>query len=257
MQKFHIPSYSQSHFGTQHILISLLFLIFVSISLMAPFSTYTLLEDGRLLPLVESFYTIQGEGFHTGEAAFFIRLGGCDVGCSWCDAKETWNPQLFPPVPIERIVEGALECQAKSVVITGGEPMNYPLDRLCAALKENGLKIFLETSGSAPLSGTFDWICLSPKRNAPPREEFFPLADELKVIIEEHTDFIWAEENKEKIIAASKQRASVRGWAEPCYFFLQPEWSRMKMVLPQIIEYVKGNPTWCISLQSHKFMNIP
>ena len=209
--------------------------------------TYPSLEGGRLLPLVESFYTIQGEGFHSGKPAFFIRLGGCDVGCRWCDSKESWNPDRFPPVDIETIVSQAAATPAKSIVITGGEPMNYPLDPLCSLLKSYGLEIFLETSGSSPMSGHFDWICLSPKKSKPPRDEFYPLADELKVIIEDVSDFEWAEKNRRKILEVQGR----------CLFYLQPEWSRMKTVAPYIIEYVKEHPEWNISIQAHKFLHIP
>ncbi len=209
--------------------------------------TYPSLEGGRLLPLVESFYTIQGEGFHTGKPAFFIRLGGCDVGCRWCDSKESWNPDRFPPVEIETIVSQAAATPARAIVITGGEPMNYPLDMLCNMLKEYGLEIFLETSGSSPMSGHFDWICLSPKRNKPPKEEFFSVADELKVIVETPADFEWAEENRRKILEVQSS----------CLFYLQPEWSRMKTVAPYIIDYVKEHPEWNISIQAHKFLHIP
>jgi organic radical activating enzyme len=205
---------------------------------------FSVLEDGALLPLVESFYTIQGEGFNTGKAAFFIRLGGCDVGCSWCDAKETWNPALHPPVPIEFIVSEAASYLAKSIVITGGEPLNYPLDKLCNFLKNEGMEIFLETSGSSPLSGSFDWICLSPKRKKPPVGNIHLKASELKIIIETEADFVWAEENR-KLVNSN------------CKLFLQPEWSNSSKVLPDIIEYVKKNPVWSISLQTHKFINIP
>ncbi|MBR0314206.1 MAG: 7-carboxy-7-deazaguanine synthase QueE [Bacteroidales bacterium] len=209
--------------------------------------TYPSLEGGRLLPLVESFYTIQGEGFHTGKPAFFIRLGGCDVGCRWCDSKESWNPDRFPPVEIETIVSQAAATPARAIVITGGEPMNYQLDMLCNMLKEYGLEIFLETSGSSPMSGHFDWICLSPKRNKPPKEEFFSVADELKVIVETPADFEWAEENRRKILEVQSS----------CLFYLQPEWSRMKTVAPYIIDYVKEHPEWNISIQAHKFLHIP
>ncbi|HNW49102.1 MAG TPA: 7-carboxy-7-deazaguanine synthase QueE [Bacteroidales bacterium] len=197
-----------------------------------------------MLPLVESFYTIQGEGFNTGKPAYFIRLGGCDVGCSWCDAKETWNPSLYPPVPVEDIVKEALNYPAKAIVITGGEPLNYPLEKLCSLLKSNGLEIFLETSGSSSISGSFDWICLSPKKKKPPVREIYKIASELKVIIENEEDFIWAEKNKALV-------------GDNCMLYLQPEWSRIKTMLPKIIEYVKANPCWNISLQTHKYMNIP
>lgn len=205
---------------------------------------FPILKEGALLPLVESFYTIQGEGFNTGKPAYFIRLGGCDVGCSWCDAKETWNPSLYPPVPVEDIVKEALNYPAKAIVITGGEPLNYPLEKLCSLLKSNGLEIFLETSGSSSISGSFDWICLSPKKKKPPVQEIYKIASELKVIIENEEDFIWAEKNKALV-------------GDNCMLYLQPEWSRIKTMLPKIIEYVKSNPCWNISLQTHKYMNIP
>ena len=205
---------------------------------------FPILKEGALLPLVESFYTIQGEGFNTGKPAYFIRLGGCDVGCSWCDAKETWNPSLYPPVPVEDIVKEALNYPAKAIVITGGEPLNYPLEKLCSLLKSNGLEIFLETSGSSSISGSFDWICLSPKKKKPPVREIYKIASELKVIIENEEDFIWAEKNKALV-------------GDNCMLYLQPEWSRIKTMLPKIIEYVKSNPCWNISLQTHKYMNIP
>lgn len=202
------------------------------------------LKGGELLPLVESFYTIQGEGYNTGKAAYFIRLGGCDVGCAWCDAKETWNPKLFPPTPIGTIVFKAMQQSAHSIVITGGEPLKYPLDPLCQLLTEKGFEIFLETSGSQPFSGRFDWICLSPKQKQPPLEGIYEKADEIKVIISDIEDFHWAEQNRAKV-------------SEKCRLYLQPEWSRSKVILPSIIEYVKCNPQWSISLQTHKFMNIP
>ncbi|MDP3436123.1 MAG: 7-carboxy-7-deazaguanine synthase QueE [Bacteroidales bacterium] len=202
------------------------------------------LNNGALLPLAESFYTIQGEGYNTGKAAFFIRLGGCDVGCSWCDAKETWNPGLYPPTPIEKIVDEAVKYKAKSIVITGGEPLTYPLDKLCNLLKKESMQIFLETSGSYPLSGFFDWICLSPKKRKPPVGNIHHLASELKVIIEKEEDLFWAEENRAKA-------------AESTLLYLQPEWSRRVEIMPLIVEYVKNNPAWSISLQTHKYMNIP
>lgn len=208
---------------------------------------YPSLEEGRLLPLVESFYTIQGEGFHTGKPAFFIRLGGCDVGCSWCDSKESWNPDRFPPVEVEKIVAEAVSFAAKAIVITGGEPMNYPLDILCNLLKQYGMEIFLETSGSSPFSGCFDWICLSPKRKTPPLECYYEKADELKVIIEEPADFEWAEKNREAVLKVN----------DNCLFYMQPEWSRMSRIAPKIVEYVKAHPEWNISVQTHKFLRIP
>ena len=202
------------------------------------------LEGGRKLPLVEDFYTIQGEGFHTGKPAYFIRLGGCDVGCSWCDAKYTWNPRMYPPTPIEEIVERAVACAAQSIVITGGEPLLYPLDHLTQALKEQGLAIFLETSGSHPFSGIFDWVCLSPKRKSAPLEEAYGRADELKVIIQNEEDLQWAEECAAKV-------------SDKCLLFLQPEWSVAEKIMPTLVEYAKRNPRWSISIQSHKYMRIP
>jgi len=205
---------------------------------------YPELNNGSLLPLAESFYTIQGEGFNTGKAAFFIRLGGCDVGCSWCDAKETWNPGLYPPTAVEKIVEEAVKYRAKSIVITGGEPLTYPLDKLTNLLRIAGMEIFLETSGTHPLSGEFDWICLSPKRKKRPLADIYSKASEIKVIIECEEDFEWAEENRKKIGSGT-------------LLYLQPEWSKRSLMMPKIVEFVKENPVWNISLQTHKYMNIP
>ena len=203
-----------------------------------------LLDGGRKLPLVEDFYTIQGEGFHAGKPAYFIRLGGCDVGCRWCDAKYTWNPRLYPPVGIERIVGRATGCPARAIVITGGEPLLYPLGPLTGILRERGLEIFLETSGSHPFSGCFDWVCLSPKRQQPPLEEAYARADELKVIVEREEDFDWAEQNARRV-------------RRSCRLYLQPEWSVAERMMPRIVEYAKEHPAWSISIQSHKFMHIP
>ena len=200
--------------------------------------------EGRRLPLVEDFYTIQGEGFHSGNPAYFIRLGGCDVGCSWCDAKYTWNPLSHPLVATDEIVERAASFEAQAIVITGGEPLLYPLDYLTERLHAHGLEIFLETSGSHPLSGEFDWICLSPKRKQPPLAEAFAAASELKVIIETEEDLRWAEECAAKV-------------GERCMLFMQPEWSRSEQMTPTIVEYVKAHPQWNISIQIHKFMHIP
>lgn len=203
-----------------------------------------LLDGGRKLPLVEDFYTIQGEGFHSGKPAYFIRLGGCDVGCRWCDAKMTWNPRMFPPVEIEQIVERAASFPAQAIVITGGEPSLYPLGPLTDALHARGLQIFLETSGAHELSGTFDWICLSPKKQNPPVDSIFPRADELKVIIETEEDFRWAETNAARV-------------SPQCMLYLQPEWSRSDAIMSAVVEYAKANPRWNISIQTHKYMRIP
>jgi organic radical activating enzyme len=203
-----------------------------------------LLDKGLALPLMEDFYTIQGEGFHTGKPAYFTRIGGCDVGCSWCDVKESWNAELWPLTPTDEIVERIAGCTCRSVVVTGGEPLMYNMDYLCARLKEKGFKIFLETSGSHPLSGTWDWICLSPKKFSPPLEALYNKADEYKVIIQSAGDFDWAEKNIHRL----------RG---DCMLYLQPEWSRAEAMMEPIVEYVKAHPQWNISLQSHKYMKIP
>jgi organic radical activating enzyme len=201
-------------------------------------------EEGKKLPLVEEFYTIQGEGYHTGKAAYFIRIGGCDVGCSWCDTKFSWNPALHPVVPADQIVDHVVAEPAAAVVVTGGEPLMVNMDYLTEKLKDRGIETFLETSGAYPLSGTWDWICLSPKKNAPPRDELFTVAHELKVIVAEEADLLWAIDNGNRVLPG-------------CKLFLQPEWSRRESILPLIIEFVKQNPHWMISLQSHKYMRIP
>lgn len=202
------------------------------------------LHSGRLLPLMEEFYTIQGEGFHTGKAAYFIRLGGCDVGCHWCDVKESWDAELHPLTPADRIVENAAQYPAKAVVVTGGEPSAYNLQYLTGELKKRGILTFIETSGAYPLTGNWDWVCLSPKKTSPPKEENYALASELKVIVYNKNDFEWAE----------KEAAKVNG---ECLLFLQPEWSRSKEMMPLLTDYVMQHPKWQVSLQTHKYMNIP
>ncbi len=201
-------------------------------------------DSGKILPLVEEFYTLQGEGFQTGRAAYFIRIGGCDVGCAWCDSRLSWNPEVFPPVNVDEIVERAASFPAKAVVVTGGEPSLYPLDYLCSTLKAKGIQTFIETSGAYPLSGQWDWICLSPKRQQPPVDSIHMKADELKVIITSPEDLVWAEENA-KLVKSS------------CMLFLQPEWSVYEKIVTIIVEYIMQNPKWRISLQAHKFMHIP
>ncbi len=203
-----------------------------------------LLEKGLSLPLMEDFYTIQGEGFHTGKPAYFTRIGGCDVGCSWCDVKESWNASLWPLTKTDEIVKRVLGNPARSVVITGGEPLMYNLDYYCSELKKNGIKTFLETSGSHPLSGEWDWICLSPKKFSPPLAEIYNKADEYKVIIQSKGDFEWAEKNLHRL-------------KEDCKLFIQPEWSKRETIMPDIVDYVMKNPKWQVSLQSHKYMGIP
>lgn len=202
------------------------------------------LDGGRLLPLVEDFYTIQGEGYHAGKPAYFIRLGGCDVGCRWCDAKFTWNAKMFPPVAVDDIVARASSFPAQAIVITGGEPLTYPLGYLTEQLHARGLEIFLETSGTYAPSGMFDWVCLSPKKQQPPLDEVFAMADELKVIVEDASDLAWAEETAARV-------------GKDCLLYLQPEWSRYEEVINDIVEYAKANPRWNISVQVHKFMHIP
>lgn len=200
--------------------------------------------DGKTLPLVEEFFSLQGEGFHTGKAAYFIRLGGCDVGCSWCDSRFSWNPNHHPMVKTDEIITHVIKSGTDSVVVTGGEPLLWNLDYLCRELKNKNINTFIETSGAYALSGNWDWICLSPKRNMPPVFEICKVADELKVIIQDTSDFEWAEEYRGMV-------------SNKCSLFLQPEWSRFKMIIPEIVEYIKKNPVWRISLQSHKYMHIP
>ena len=201
-------------------------------------------ENGHLLPLMEEFYTIQGEGYNTGKAAYFIRLGGCDVGCHWCDVKESWNADLHPLTPIESIVNNAKKYPCKSIVVTGGEPTSYNLDPLTQLLKKEGFETFIETSGAYPLTGYWDWICLSPKKTAKPTNEILQQAHELKVIIFNNNDFEFAKEYSEKI-------------NKNAYLFLQPEWSKRVEMSPKIIDFVMQHPKWMISLQTHNLLKIP
>lgn len=203
-----------------------------------------LLKAGKILPVMEEFYSLQGEGFNTGRAAYFIRIGGCDVGCQWCDVKEAWDAGLVPPTSTDLVVERASSYPAKAIVVTGGEPLQYNLDYLCDGLKHNNVTRFLETSGSLPLTGTWNWISLSPKKEIPPLQEIFMMANELKVIIFDADDFTWAEENKKKV-------------DERTILYLQPEWSQRIRMIPEIVHFIKRNPEWKISLQSHKYMHIP
>ncbi len=203
-----------------------------------------LLISGKKLPIMEEFYSIQGEGFNTGKPAYFIRVGGCDVGCHWCDVKESWNPNLHPLVDVEQVIENVNKYPAQSIVITGGEPLIYNLNYLTTKLADNGVEVFLETSGAYSLTGTWHWICLSPKKNMPPLPEVYNRADELKVIVYNKHDIEWAEEHAQKVSAE-------------CKLYLQPEWSNRQKVMPLIIDYVMQNPKWNISLQTHKYMQIP
>lgn len=199
---------------------------------------------GGGLPLMEEFYTIQGEGYNTGQAAYFIRLGGCDVGCHWCDVKESWDAQAHPLTSIPDLVARASVHPAKTVVITGGEPLMYDLTELTASLKEAGMRILLETSGAYPLTGTWDWICVSPKKFKEPLPNVIAMAHELKVVVFNRSDFKWGEQH-------------AQATNPDCRLFLQPEWSKAEQVTPLIVEYVKENPKWMISLQTHKYLDIP
>lgn len=200
-------------------------------------------EKGEMLPLMEEFYTIQGEGYHTGTAAYFIRIGGCDVGCHWCDVKESWNAALHPPTNTDIIVANAKK-YADTVVVTGGEPLTWDMTLLTQKLKAKGLRVHIETSGAYPLTGTWDWICLSPKKNKLPKQEVYDNAHELKMIIYNKHDFIFAEEQAAKVNSNA-------------ILFLQPEWSKKEEMTPLIVDYVMNNPKWRVSLQTHKYLNIP
>ena len=193
---------------------------------------------------MEAFYTIQGEGYHQGRAAYFIRLAGCDVGCVWCDVKESWDVNAHPVVSVESIVNEALKYPGRLVVITGGEPLMHDLTYLCQKLHQYGFEINIETSGAYPLSGDLDWICFSPKKFKTPLPEFYEVANELKVIVYHPSDFEFAESFAQKM-------------HPNCKLYLQPEWGKSDKMLPQIIEYVKNNPRWEVSLQVHKYMDIP
>lgn len=196
------------------------------------------------LPVMEHFYTLQGEGFHQGRAAYFIRLGGCDVGCAWCDVKDSWDAEKHPKIEITDLVAEAKKTSTELVVITGGEPLMHNLDELTAALKAAGLQTNIETSGAHSLSGNWDWICLSPKKFKAPLPEVVPHANELKVVIFNKSDFEWAE-NYAALVSPS------------CKLYLQPEWDKAAQVTPLIIDYIKANPQWELSLQLHKYINVP
>jgi organic radical activating enzyme len=202
------------------------------------------IDNGLALPVMEHFYTIQGEGRNNGEAAYFIRLAGCDVGCVWCDVKESWDADEHPVLSVDEIVEGAVATNSPNIVITGGEPAMYDLSVLTEKLKQKDLKVWMETSGAHPITGSWDWICFSPKKFKKPLDEAYDKAHELKVVIANRNDFKWAESHAQKV-------------GSNCELYLQPEWSREEKLLPKIIDYVKENPKWKISLQTHKYMNIP
>ena len=197
-----------------------------------------------LLPVMEQFYTIQGEGFHQGRAAYFIRLGGCDVGCVWCDVKDSWDATAHPMMEINELVNLVKVTPAEVVVITGGEPLMHQLDVLTTELQRAGLKTHIETSGAHSLSGTWDWICLSPKKFKAPLPEIVPLASELKIVVFNKSDFEWAE------LYAEKTNPS-------CKHYLQPEWDKASSMTPLMVEYIKANPRWELSLQLHKYIQVP
>ena len=205
--------------------------------------TKDLIDQGKMLPLMEEFYTIQGEGYHTGKAAYFIRVGGCDVGCHWCHVKESWNAELHPPTLANTIVEHAKK-YSDTVVITGGEPLMWSMDYLTKKLQQHGIKTHIETSCAYSFSGNWDWFCLSPKKTKLPLEEVYKEADELKIIIFNKSDFKFAEEQAAKV-------------GSNCELFLQPEWSKKEKMTELIVDYVMKNPKWKISLQTHKYLNIP
>lgn len=193
---------------------------------------------------MESFYTLQGEGYHQGRAAYFIRLGGCDVGCVWCDVKDSWDASKHPLVSVEQVVAEASAFPGRLAVITGGEPLMHPLDELTAALKTAGFETNLETSGSSPMSGHWDWVCLSPKKFKAPLPDAIAAANELKVVIFNKSDFAWAE------LYASQVKAG-------CKLYLQPEWDKKDLITPLIVDFVKSHPQWELSIQSHKYIDVP
>lgn len=193
---------------------------------------------------MEHFYTLQGEGFHQGRAAYFVRLGGCDVGCVWCDVKDSWSFDGHPMMPLDAIVNTIKASNTPLAVITGGEPLLHNLDELTAAIQKEGIATNIETSGSSPLSGSWDWICLSPKKFKAPLPEILPAANELKIIVYNQSDFAWGESFAARV-------------SDTCKLYLQPEWSRTNAMTPLIVEYIKQNPKWELSLQIHKYINVP
>ena len=205
-------------------------------------NTQVALQKGEILPLMEAFYSLQGEGFYKGTAAYFIRLGGCDVGCHWCDVKESWAAEAHPLVPVDTIVTDAL-AHSKTMIITGGEPLMWNLDLLTEKLRAAGARTHIETSGAHPLSGTFDWICLSPKKIKRPVGDVLQKANELKMVIYNNNDFLFAEEMAAQV-------------SPDCLLYLQPEGSKRNKVIPKIVDYVMAHPQWKASLQMHKYLDI-
>ncbi|MDR1887117.1 MAG: 7-carboxy-7-deazaguanine synthase QueE [Prevotellaceae bacterium] len=198
---------------------------------------------GDCIPLAESFYSLQGEGCHSGKAAFFVRLGGCDVCCDFCDSKSTWNAKRSRTVSVKEIVDTVLQTNADTVIVTGGEPTIHNLDSLCRLLRENSRACFLETAGNHDITGEWDWICVSPKLNSPPLAENLRKANELKVIVKHPADLEWAEQNA--------------ALTDGCLLFLQPEWSVHEQITPCIVDYIKQNPQWILSVQLHKYIDVP
>ena len=205
--------------------------------------TKMLLENGEMLPIMESFYSIQGEGYHRGTASYFIRTGGCDVGCHWCDVKDSWDENAHPIITVKEIVKKSLGFSA-FVIVTGGEPLMWNMGPLTKELKKFNKKTHIETSGSHRLTGDWDWVCLSPKKAKLPIEEAYNYADELKIIIYNNHDFIFAEEQAKKVNSNA-------------ILYLQPEWGKRERMMPLMVDFVKKNPKWKISLQSHKYLNVP
>jgi len=193
---------------------------------------------------MEEFYSLQGEGIQTGKPAYFLRIGGCNAGCHFCDVKESWDTNKHTLTPVDEIVQRIIKNPSQAVVVTGGEPMLYDLTYLCERLKNNRIQLFLETSGSEPVSGQWDWICVSPKKNHSPLQKVLQQAHELKVVISNESDFAWAEENAKNV-------------SGDCHLLLQPEWDNSTKMMSKIVDYILKNPKWRISLQSHKYMEIP
>jgi 7-carboxy-7-deazaguanine synthase len=202
------------------------------------------MTENKKYPVMEHFYTIQGEGMYTGVAAYFVRLGGCDVGCVWCDVKESWDASKHPLLTVDDIVKNIKQSETKIAVITGGEPLMHDCDALTSEIKLNHIRTHIETSGSHPLSGQWDWICLSPKKFKSPLEDIYAKANELKIVVFNKQDFDWAEEHAAKV-------------SDTCKLYLQPEWSKRNEITPLLVEYIKNNPKWTVSLQTHKYLNIP
>ena len=197
-----------------------------------------------MIPLMEDFYSLQGEGFYSGRAAYFIRYAGCDVGCVWCDVKESWDKEAHPEVKLSTLIQRVKDSGTDFVVITGGEPAMYDLTAITDALHAENIEIAIETSGAYKIVGDFDWICLSPKKFKMPIEENYAIATELKMIIFNKSDFKWGEELQAKV-------------SDKCILYMQPEWDKSEEMLPLMVDYVKEHVEWNVSLQTHKFLNIP